>query len=135
MPKLAIIVGPTLASEFPKGLKMNRMSLQKLQSLIFDISESIPNGKYLEIMNEMMKIHKYIDTNSKSDFIMDFDAFDLQSNQIINSYYDEELDDWVFDHSLIIKLKDMGYSANYIARNLNCFFMKIIIFIAQFTTI
>ena len=75
------------------------MALQKLQSLIFDISESIPNGKYIEIMDEMLKVHNYIkefDTNSESDVIMDFDAFDLEANKVINSYYDEEGDDWVF---------------------------------------
>jgi hypothetical protein len=101
------------------------MALQKLQSLIFDISESIPNGKYIEIMDEMLILHNYIkefDTNSESDFIMDFDAFDLEANKVINSYYDEECDEWIFDYSLIIRLKNMNYTPEYIARNLNWFF-------------
>ena len=104
------------------------MALQKLQSLIFDISESIPNGKYLEIMDEMLKIHNYIkefqNRSPRETLKFDFDAFDFEANEIINSYYDEELDDWIFDYSLIIKLKDMDYPANYIARNLNWFFYE-----------
>jgi hypothetical protein len=102
--------------------------MDKLQSLIFDISESIPNGKYLEIMDEMLKIHNYFKEfqvgSPRETLKFDFDAFDLEANEAINSYYDEECDDWIFDYSLIIKLKDMGYPENYIARNLNWFFYE-----------
>ena len=79
-------------------------------------------------MDEMLKIHNYIkefeNGSPKETFKIEFDAFDFEANQIINSYYDEELDDWIFDYSLIIKLKDVDYPANYIARNLNWFFYE-----------
>ena len=102
--------------------------MEKLQSLIFDISESIPNGKYLEIMDEMLKIHNYIkefeNGSPKETFKLEFDAFDQASEDVINSYYNEECDDWVFDYSLIATLQDYGYENDYIARNLNLFFFE-----------
>ena len=102
--------------------------MEKLQSLIFDISESIPNGKYLEIMDEMLKIHNYIkefeNRSPKETFKLEFDAFDQASEDVINSYYNEECDDWVFDYSLIATLQDYGYENDYIARNLNLFFFE-----------
>ena len=65
------------------------MALQKLQSLIFDISESIPNGKYLEIMDEMLKIHNYIKEfqyrSPRETLKFEFDACDFEANEIINS--------------------------------------------------
>jgi hypothetical protein len=77
-------------------------------------------------MDEMLRLHNYIkefENESPSETLkFEFDAFDLQANEVINSYYDEECDDWIFDYSLIIILKNMNYTPEYIARNLNCFF-------------
>ena len=79
-------------------------------------------------MDEMLKIHNYIkefeNGSPKKTLKLEFYAFDQDSEDVINSYYNEECDDWVFDYSLIATLQDYGYTPDYIARNLNWFFFE-----------
>ena len=78
-------------------------------------------------MDEILRLHKYIkefDLNSESEFKLEFDAFGHQANEVINSYYDQECEEWIFDYSLISTLIHLGYTPDYISRNLNWFFFE-----------
>jgi hypothetical protein len=100
--------------------------MEKLQSLIFEVSEYIPNGKYLEIMDEVLKIHKYIEeikgVESDSDsWLITIADFNDQANEILNKYYDNECGYYLFNYDLISELKEF-YSPQFIADKLNWLF-------------
>ncbi len=97
--------------------------LLSLQEKIFDIKEYIPNGVYVNIMNDLLYIHNHFKVESK--FRMDFDGFDENCNQIINEFYDTEIEDWVFSYDLIFKLTQTGLSREFIAERLNWFFYEV----------
>ncbi len=118
--------------------------MEKLQGLIFEISEYIPNGKYLEIMDEVLKVYNYIEelkepepiSETESEFGSEFGSesesesetesdywlltipgFNVEANELVNECYKN---DCITD-DLILRLKEW-YSPQYIAEKLNSFF-------------
>jgi hypothetical protein len=108
--------------------------MEKLQSLIFEVSEYIPNGKYLEIMDEVLKVHNYIEelkepesisesesetgSETESDYwLVTVPGFNVEANELVNECYKN---DYITD-DLILRLKEW-YSPEYIAYKLNSFF-------------
>jgi hypothetical protein len=98
--------------------------MEKLQSLLFDISEYIPNGKYIEIMDEILKVYNYIEElkEPESDsWLINIPEFNEHTNEILNKYYDNEVGYYMFNYNLITELKEF-YSPQFIADKLNWLF-------------
>jgi hypothetical protein len=98
--------------------------MEKLQSLLFDISEYIPNGKYIEIMEEILKVYNYIEELKEPEsnsWLINIPEFNEHTNEILNKYYDNEVGYYMFNYDLITELKEF-YSPQFIADKLNWLF-------------
>lgn len=102
------------------------IKMEKLQTLLFELSEYIPNGKYIEIMDEVLKVHNYIkflkeheSDSDSSETGIDIPAFSNRAKNIICNYYETNYGYFIFTYDLIVELKDYGYTPKFIADNLN----------------
>jgi hypothetical protein len=113
--------------------------LENVQSLFFEVSEHVPNDKYILIMDELLKLYIHLkykpkpDPDSNSDlssetsynnYRIDIDTFDEISNNIVNEYYDHESEAWIFSYDLIYRLRCRGHPPEDIADKMNWFFAE-----------
>lgn len=103
--------------------------LENIQSLIFEVSEYIPNDKYISLMNEGLKLYKLLNQNVENQNQQDehlrftFEGFCPQGNNIINEYFNYRTQCWEITQYMIQRLIILSYTPRYIAEKLNEFFM------------